>query len=237
MRGSSMSGKVLIGAMSWGALVLGLAAAGCGDDGKLPLGATCDSPEACESGACVDGRCVMPVDDEGSGLCPGLRKCLDGCARKEDVADCSQGCFATASNETELMLADNVSVCNWESCGEPSGSADTEAWRAFFTCQRTSCVSELALCHSGGAWGNDASCASFGACMSACGGVALCERDCATGATDTAVRAWFDLNRCELSVCTGVAAAEQDACVTASHGPDGACGQAYTTCLGEGGGE
>jgi hypothetical protein len=212
------------------------ALAACGDDGKLPLGASCETPEECASGACVGNRCVAPVSDEGAGLCTGIRQCIDRCSgSSEDVQGCSQACFQAASNDIELMLADSISICSFEGCGAPVSTDGNESWRAYYECQRTSCLSELSRCHSGNAYGADPNCANFSSCMSGCGGEALCERGCGNAATESAVRAWFDLDRCILGQCSGLTGTEFDACATSARGPDGACGAAYMTCFAGGG--
>ncbi len=218
---------VLLGALGLGA---------CGDDGKLPLGATCDTPEECASGACVGNLCVASASDLGAGLCTGIRQCIDRCPMGPDASPgCAQACFQKATNETELMLADSISICSFEGCGQPVPSDGNESWRAYYECQRTSCLSELTNCHSGASFGADPNCANFSACMSGCGGDAYCERGCATSATQAAVRAWFDLDRCILGQCSGLTGEDFDGCATPARGPDGACGSAYSTCFSGGG--
>jgi hypothetical protein len=44
---------------SLAAIVMGVM--GCDEEAKLPVGSTCDVPEACASGLCVESLCIDPV--------------------------------------------------------------------------------------------------------------------------------------------------------------------------------
>jgi hypothetical protein len=42
---------------------------GCSEEGKRPIGSTCDGSEQCASGLCLEGECVDPLGDaDGDGL-------------------------------------------------------------------------------------------------------------------------------------------------------------------------